>query len=191
MGAIPPAPALAHQLVPDPVPMRPAANRPRVHQKPTAQLEARMAEAHGNRGRPRPRAGLCLLAASRKRSARWVRFPCIGLITLLLILKSESLRVGDHGGSAWESNPPPSPIPARDYGFEDRGRHQPPSASARILAYDTSPPRQSRVPGAARLEANSLLKWIWCDSAARRAARSGGSAEAATATASGTGAESR
>jgi len=35
------------------------------------------------------------------------------------------------------------------------------------------------------------LKWIWCDSAARRAARSGGSAEAATATASGTGAESR
>ena len=24
------------------------------------------------------------------------------------------------GGSAWESNPPPSPTPARDYGFEDR-----------------------------------------------------------------------
>ena len=33
------------------------------------------------------------------------------------------------GGSAWESNPPPTPQPARDNGFEDRGRHQPPSAS--------------------------------------------------------------
>jgi hypothetical protein len=33
------------------------------------------------------------------------------------------------GGSAWESNPPPGPQPARDNGFEDRGEHQPPSAS--------------------------------------------------------------
>ena len=38
------------------------------------------------------------------------------------------------GGSAWESNPPPPPQPAPDYGFEDRERHQPPSASRSILA---------------------------------------------------------
>ncbi len=33
------------------------------------------------------------------------------------------------GGSAWESNPPPTPQPAQDNDFEDRRRHQPPSAS--------------------------------------------------------------
>jgi hypothetical protein len=38
------------------------------------------------------------------------------------------------GGSAWESNPPPMPQPAPDNGFEDRRRHQPPSASVEILA---------------------------------------------------------
>jgi hypothetical protein len=38
------------------------------------------------------------------------------------------------GGSAWESNPPPTPQPAPDNGFEDRRRHQPPSASEGILA---------------------------------------------------------
>ena len=34
------------------------------------------------------------------------------------------------GGSAWESNPPPATHDAPDNGFEDRRRHQPPSASA-------------------------------------------------------------
>ncbi len=34
------------------------------------------------------------------------------------------------GGNAWESNPPPTPQPARDNDFEDRERHQPLSASA-------------------------------------------------------------
>src|SRR6185503_5625259 len=37
---------------------------------------------------------------------------------------------GGAGGSAWESNPPSTPKPAPNNGFEDRGRHQPPSASA-------------------------------------------------------------
>ena len=37
------------------------------------------------------------------------------------------------GGNAWESNPPPTPQPARDNGFEDRERHQPLSASAGVL----------------------------------------------------------
>lgn len=48
------------------------------------------------------------------------------------------LQGGHRGGSAWESNPPSEPLPTRNNGFEDRGRHQPPSASGGIL------PRRAR-----------------------------------------------
>ncbi len=64
------------------------------------------------------------------------------------------------GGSAWESNPPSGPLPTRNDGFEDRGRHQPPSASTGMIpALDRSPrtpcpdasshgsPRSPRRPG--------------------------------------------
>src|SRR5204863_2901691 len=34
---------------------------------------------------------------------------------------------------AWESNPPATSQPRPPYGFEDRGRHQPPSASSAIV----------------------------------------------------------
>ena len=50
------------------------------------------------------------------------------------------------GGSAWESNPPPVPQPARDNGFEDRKRHQPLSASAPRLYRKRGPSRQP-MPG--------------------------------------------
>ena len=64
------------------------------------------------------------------------------------------------GGSAWESNPPPSPTPARDYGFEDRERHQPLSASGWILAHHTSPPRQSDCLGSAQSLTTSLVDGV-------------------------------
>jgi len=38
------------------------------------------------------------------------------------------------GGSAWESNPPVPWIPRDPDGVEDRGRHQPPSASGGIVS---------------------------------------------------------
>ena len=65
---------------------------------------------------------------------------------------------GAIGGSAWESNPPSTEHPRPNNGFEDRRRHQPPSASVANCSWERAPTvledclkRRHPVAGASRL----------------------------------------